>query len=1017
MQDNTSPFIAHPSIRHAILIGVNAGHPSLVLDSLTAPEHGDVPQLAAVLRSPACQFTVEEWCGVQAQRDALRATIEQSMTTLTAADTLLIYFSGHGYVITTPSGDNDVVLVTPDADTTIITQQPDTCLSLHWLKGMLRSGRYAVGHVILIVDCCYSGLLGTTLGNLEEPRVEAPAHRQMLVSTSGITVAREWNQVSLYTYHLINGLKGARYDRDGYVTLRLLHSYLTDRLKDSQQSPQWTGAPEPQISGWDMTSRWFLAWYDPIPNALAVLADLPLNQLPPPRADLPETSRVPFTASPSFVGREPELKALAAAVGNAQPAVVVPAVATGLGGIGKTSLVTEFVYRYGWYFRGGVFWLNCADPSQIDSQIAGFASRLDINTTDMPLDEQVQRVVMAWQSAIPRLLIFDNCEDYAILDQWKPTVGGCRVVVTARSDQWPTVTQIRLGLLSSGESRSLLQRLCGRLTDAEADAIAEAVGHLPLALHLAGSYLATYPHHTVEQYCTELTITHRSLKGRGALPSPTRHEQDVEATFMLSFNQLDPNDALDALALGMLDGAAWCAPGVPIPRDLVLAFVPDETDNDDRVDALRRLQQLGLLDGTDAVVLHRLLAQVVHARLGSSAILAVVEERINTRASYINDGGIPSHMLALEPHLRHVTIRALDRDDEHAAMLATSLGICEQLQGAYHKAQVLFERTLAINERVFGVEHPETANSLNNLAEIFVYQGKYAEAQPLHERALFIREKVFGFLHDLTSQSYNNLAMISLKRGQYTEAQALFEQSLSISEQVLGAEDSETATRLNNLGLALFHQGAYSEAQELYERALRIRKTNFGSFHPVIAESLSNLALLLDEQECYPQAYQLLEQAKNIHQQSLGESHPTTITIMSNLALVLSSQERYAEAQSILERVLEVTEATLGQFHPDMAASMQNLGMALYYQGQDIEAEQLLERALAIQERMLGIQHSETAKTLNNLGLVVESQQQYEKAQEYYERALAIFEVVLGMNHPDTQITRSHRERVKALNH
>ena len=103
---------------------------------------------------------------------------------------------------------------------------------------------------------------------------------------------------------------------------------------------------------------------------------------------------MPFTASPSFVGREPEWKALASAVGTNQPAMVVPAVATGLGGIGKTSLVTEFVYRYGWYFRGGVFWLNCADPEQIASQIAGFASVLEIDTRDIPLDAQVQRCLL-----------------------------------------------------------------------------------------------------------------------------------------------------------------------------------------------------------------------------------------------------------------------------------------------------------------------------------------------------------------------------------------------------------------------------------------------------------------------------------------------------------------------------------------------------------------------------------------------------------------------------------------------
>nr|WP_164689287.1 tetratricopeptide repeat protein [Herpetosiphon llansteffanensis] len=963
------PLVAQPSTRHAILIGVNAGHPSLALDSLTAPEHGDVPKLAAVLRSPACQFTVEEWCGAQAQRDALRTTIMQAMTTFTAADTLLIYFSGHGYVVTTPAGADDVVLVTPDVDERVIVQQPDACLSIDWLKTLLRSGRYAVGHVILIVDCCYSGLLGTTL---EEPRVEAPAHRQMLASTHDLTVAREWNQVSLYTYHLINGLKGARHDRDGFVTLSLLHAYLTDRMKDSPQSPQWTGAPEPQLSGWDKTSRWFLAWYDPIPHALAVLRDLPLDRLPPPRADLPETSRVPFTASPSFVGREPELQALAAAVGTNQPAVVVPAVATGLGGIGKTSLVTEFVYRYGWYFRGGVFWLNCADPDQIASQIAGFALVLDIDTRDIPLDEQVQRVLNAWQSPMPRLLIFDNCEDWAILDQWKPTVGGCRVLVTARSDQWPMLTQIRLGLFSPAESRDLLQRLCARLSDAEADAIAEDVGHLPLALHLAGSYLNTYKHHTVEEYRKDLTIAHKSLKGKGALPSPTRHEQDVEATFMLSFNQLDPTNALDALALGMLDGAAWCVTGVPIPRDLVLSFVPDGTDADDKVDALRRLQQLGLLDGTDAVVLHRLLAQVVQARLGLEEMLAVVEDQINIRASFINDEGIPSRMLPLEPHLRYVAMRALDRGDALAAHLANSLGYFEDLRGAYAEAQPLYERALAITEAVLGAEHPDTAGSVNNLAFVLAQQGRYGEAQGLFERALAIREAVLGAEHPDTAQSVNNLAGVLERQGRYGEAQPLLERALAVREAVLGAEHPDTASSVNNLAGVLVRQGRYLEAQPLFERALAI------------------------------------------YEAVLGAEHPDTAMSVNNLALVLVRQGRYLEAQPLYERALAIHEAVLGAEHPATAMSVNNLAGVLDRQGRYLEAQPLYERALAITEAVLGAEHPNTATSVNNLASVLESQGQYAEAQPLYERALAIYEAVLGADHPDTQIIRANLVSLQA---
>ncbi|ABX07894.1 Tetratricopeptide TPR_2 repeat protein (plasmid) [Herpetosiphon aurantiacus DSM 785] len=498
---------------------------------------------------------------------------------------------------------------------------------------------------------------------------------------------------------------------------------------------------------------------DPLPAALAALASMPLGYVPEPRADLPHPSRLPFEASPHFVGREEALKQLAQAIGSAQPAVVMPAVATGLGGIGKTSLVTEFAYRYGVYFYGGVFWLNCADPDQVASQIAACAVGLKLDTTGMALDEQVQRVLNVWKSPMPRLLIFDNCEDRVLLKRWKPTVGGCRVLVTSRSNQWPTLTQIQLGVLSPVESRALLQSLYSDLTDADADLIAEDLGHLPLALHLAGSYLHTY-RPTITAYRAALSIAHESLHGYGAFDSPTEHEQNVDATFMLSFNQLDPDNTIDALALGMLDGAAWCAPGVPIPRELVLTFMPDETTHTARVDALRRLQQLGLLDGTDAVVLHRLLAQVVQAHLGSSETLAVVEDRIGAAASRANGTGVPRSMLPLAPHLRYATMRALDRGDAQAARLANSLGFYEDLRGAYAAAEELHERALAVREAVLGAEHPDTATSVNNLAVVLKRQGRYAEAQRLFERALAIREAVLGAEHPATATSVNNLAVV-----------------------------------------------------------------------------------------------------------------------------------------------------------------------------------------------------------------------------------------------------------------
>jgi hypothetical protein len=57
------------------------------------------------------------------------------------------------------------------------------------------------------------------------------------------------------------------------------------------------------------------------------------------------------------------------------------------------------------------------------------------------------------------------------------------------------------------------------------------------------------------------------------------------------------------------------------------------------------------------------------------------------------------------------------------------------------------QRALAIREKAMGPEHPDVAQSLNNLAGLYQAQGQYAKAEPLHQRALAIREKVFGSEH------------------------------------------------------------------------------------------------------------------------------------------------------------------------------------------------------------------------------------------------------------------------------
>lgn len=176
---------------------------------------------------------------------------------------------------------------------------------------------------------------------------------------------------------------------------------------------------------------------------------------------------MPLSRNPLFVGRDADLRQLAEAFttgGTAAIGHLEIAATTGLGGIGKTQLACEFVHRYGQFFAGGVFWLSFAEPAVVPAEVAACAGdqgmRLQAEFDDLPLDKQVQLVQAAWETDVPRLLVFDNCEDEVLLDQWRPKHGGARVLLTSRHHHWDPalgVQSLSLDVLHRDDSLTLLR--------------------------------------------------------------------------------------------------------------------------------------------------------------------------------------------------------------------------------------------------------------------------------------------------------------------------------------------------------------------------------------------------------------------------------------------------------------------------------------------------------------------------------------------------------------------------------
>ena len=62
-------------------------------------------------------------------------------------------------------------------------------------------------------------------------------------------------------------------------------------------------------------------------------------------------------------------------------------------------------------------------------------------------------------------------------------------------------------------------------------------------------------------------------------------------------------------------------------------------------------------------------------------------------------------------------------------------------------AEPVYLKSIAIYEKKLGLNHPTTALSWNNLAELYRSMGRYEEAHPLYEKAFKVVEEVSGTEH------------------------------------------------------------------------------------------------------------------------------------------------------------------------------------------------------------------------------------------------------------------------------
>jgi CHAT domain-containing protein/Tfp pilus assembly protein PilF len=323
-------------------------------------------------------------------------------------------------------------------------------------------------------------------------------------------------------------------------------------------------------------------------------------------------------------------------------------------------------------------------------------------------------------------------------------------------------------------------------------------------------------------------------------------------------------------------------------------------------------------------------------------------------------------------------------------------------QGRYREAIPLAQRAQAINEKVLGAEHPQTASALNNLAELYEATGLYADAAELYQRVLQITERRFGEDDLKTALALQHLAAVCLTGGLPDKAVAFYTRRARIYLKARGAEDLETVAAMNDTGTALMAANRYDDARKVLDAVLQIRTKALGPDHPDTADVRAVLGSIDLQNGDFADAQISLSRALTALEKARGPWDGTLVKVLLDLGRALEAAGSVPQAQQRVERALAISEKVFGPDTMETAGLHSALAHIHFVQGDYPEARRRYERALAINEQASGPDHPQTAVCLNNLARFLTETGDYRAAEPLFTRALRIIEKVFRQDSAET---------------
>lgn len=544
-------------------------------------------------------------------------------------------------------------------------------------------------------------------------------------------------------------------------------------------------------------------------------------------------------------------------------------------------------------------------------------------------------------------------------------------------------------------------------TDSEIHQLVNLLGRLPLALAQAAAFMhenVISVNEYIELYNesdeTQMDLLSESFETLGR---DSEVPNAVTTTFIVSINQIKERDpkAIDILCLiAFVDQH-------DIPKSLLQGKVKRPID---LTKSLGTLKAFSLVTAGErgSFSLHRLVQLVMRKWL-------IIEDKFEdqtTQAMDIIAELFPnakfeqwSACAMYLPHAQSILgfVPELHGEDLRRRLYLQE-GIAYYLwtQGYYNEAENLDLLIVEENKKKFGIEHPETLESLEGLASTYESQGKWAEAVDLDRLIVDIREKTLGPTHELTLTHKVCLAKLLNRQGQLTEAESLMLEVLETEKSLLGEDHESTIDTMAALGANYIEMGQLEKAEDLTKCAWGWRKKIYGLEHNHTLDAATTLGVIYFDQDRLQEAEKLTLQTVEAQENNLGPKHPGTLTSKGNLVRIYREMEEWGKAEELALWVIRENSKRVGIAHYDTLVSRQKLVDIYFHKGLVELADTLEDRILEDSIRSLGLNHPFTLRCMHDTAITRKRQGRIPEAIQLMVQVVSQREKVLGSFHDDT---------------